>query len=102
MEQLDTIILALLTVVSPLAIALAKNDSWSKIAKVGAPILVSIILALAYLFATGSITRGADVITTILMVYGAQQLAYTTIMRWLATILEQRGQAADEGPDHRA
>lgn len=102
MEQLEAIILALLTVVSPVAIAWAKNDSWSKIAKVGAPILVSIILALAYLFATGSITRGADVITTILIVYGAQQLAYTTIMRWLATILEQRGQPTNDGPAHRA
>lgn len=92
MDMLSTVILALLTVASPLAISRAKNESWSKTAKVAVPIIVATALALAYLILTGSITRGADVITTILMVYGAQQLAYTTIMRWWATILEERGQ----------
>lgn len=77
---------------SPLAISRAKNDTWSKTVKVGLPILVATALALVYLFVTGSITQGGDVITTILTVYGAQQLAYTTIMRWWAGILEQRGQ----------
>ncbi|MEV8180345.1 hypothetical protein [Specibacter sp. NPDC078692] len=103
LDTLSTVILALLTVASPLAISRAKNESWTKSVKVGVPILVSTVLALAYLFLTGSITQGMDVITMILMVYGAQQLAYTTIMRWYSTILEQRGQpAADDGPDHRA
>lgn len=103
MDTLSTVILALLTVASPLAISRAKNESWSTTVKVAVPIFVSAILALAYLYITGSITQGSDVITTILIVYGAQQLAYTTIMRWWATILEQRGQTtADTGPDHRA
>ncbi len=102
MDTLSTVILSLLTVASPLAISRAKNESWSKTAKVAVPILVSVILALGYLYITGSITQGSDVITTILIVYGAQQLAYTTIMRWYSTILEQRGQTAEDGPDHRA
>lgn len=102
MDTLSAVILALLTVVSPLAISRAKNESWSKTVKIGVPVLVATVLALIYLYITGSITQGMDVIATILMVYGAQQLAYTTIMRWWATILEQRGQPATEGPDHRA
>ena len=103
LDTLSTVILALLTVASPLAISRAKNESWTKTTKVAVPILVSAALAIAYLYLTGSITQGGDVITTILIVYGAQQLAYTTIMRWWATILEQRGQpATDDGPDHRA
>ncbi|WP_315913567.1 hypothetical protein [Arthrobacter sp. lap29] len=104
METLSTVILALLTIASPLAISRAKNEAWTKTAKVAVPILVAATLAIAYLYITGSITQGGDVITTILMVYGAQQLAYTTIMRWWATILEQRGQLTDDdgGPDHRA
>lgn len=102
MDQLSTVILALLTVASPLAISRAKNDSWTKTTKVAVPILVSAALAIVYLYLTGGITQGSDVITTILMVYGAQQLAYTTIMRWWATILEQRGQPAEDGPKHSA
>ena len=99
METLSTVILALLTVASPLAISRAKNESWTKTTKVAVPILVSATLAIAYLYLTGTITQGGDVITTILMVYGAQQLAYTTIMRWWTSILEQRGQS-DEPAKH--
>ena len=102
MDTLSTVILSLLTVASPLAISRAKNESWSKSVKVAVPIIVATVLALGYLYITGSITQGGDMITTILMVYGAQQLAYMTIMRWWATILEQQGQPADDGPDHRA
>lgn len=102
MDQLATIITALLTVASPLAIAWVKSESWSKVARVGLPIIVSVVLAMVYLFVTGTITQGGDVITTILIVYGAQQLAYTTIMRWWSTILEQHGEApaAADGPKH--
>lgn len=92
MDQLSAVITAVLAIVSPLAISRAKNDAWSTTVKVATPIVVSIVLALAYLFVTGSITQGTDVIPTILIVYGAQQMAYMTIMRWWATVLEQRGQ----------
>lgn len=107
MEALVTVITAVLTVVSPLAISRAKNDSWTQTAKVGIPILVSVAIAVVYLSIKGQVVLVSpeDWLTTTLVIYGAQQLAYTTILRWWATILEQAGQpsaADDDGPDHRA
>ena len=92
METLVTLITAALTVVSPLAIAWAKQEHWTKLVKVALPILVSLIIAVAYLWATEKLASPGDWVQTILAVYGAQQLAYTTILRWWATILEQVGQ----------
>jgi asparagine N-glycosylation enzyme membrane subunit Stt3 len=91
MEALATVITAVLVVVSPLAIAWAKRESWTKLVKIAVPILVSVTLAVAYLVATGKLATPGDWVQTILTVYGAQQLAYTTIMRWWASILEQVG-----------
>lgn len=91
MDVLATVITAVLTVVSPLAIAWAKRESWTKLVKVAVPIVVSIAIAWGYLAYTGGIVHTDDMIKTILAVYGAQQLAYTTILRWWATILEQVG-----------
>ena len=107
MDTLSTVILALLTIISPLGISIAKNEAWTKTAKVAVPILISAALAILYLYITGGITQGMGVIPVILAVYGGQQLAYTTIMRWWSTILEQRGQEApveseDDEPKHLA
>lgn len=103
MDSLATVITAVLAVVSPLAIAWAKRESWSKLAKVAAPIVVSVALGWGYLAYTGGIRSSEDIVAVILAVYGAQQLAYTTIMRWWATVLEQVGnKPTDDGPDHRA
>lgn len=107
MEALATLITAVLTIISPLGIALAKRESWTQIAKVCIPIIVSLALAALYLWIKGQIVlvTPEDWLETTLIIYGAQQLAYTTIMRWWATILEQVGQkpaTPDDGPDHRA
>ena len=102
METLATIMAAVLTVVSPLGIAWAKSESWSKVIKVAVPILVSLVIATAYLWASGQLYSPAGWAQTILAVYGAQQLAYTTILRWWASILEQAGQKTGDGPAHRA
>lgn len=93
---------AVLTVVSPLGIAWAKSESWSKVIKVAVPIIVSLVIATAYLWVSGQLYSPAGWAPTILAVYGAQQLAYTTILRWWASILEQAGQNPDAGPAHRA
>lgn len=91
MDVLATVITAVLTVVSPLAIAWAKQESWSTKVKVAVPILVSIVIAYGYLAYTGGIVYSDDLVQTVLAVYGAQQLAYTTVLRWWATVLEQAG-----------
>ena len=103
MDVLATLITALLTVVSPLAIAWAKRDSWSTLAKVAVPVVVSVALAWAYLAYTGGIVQSGDLVQTVLAIYGAQQLAYTTILRWWASVLEQVGnRPTDPAPEHRA
>lgn len=103
MDVLATIVTALLTVISPLAIALAKRESWSTVVKVAVPIIVSVALGWGYLAYTGGFRDSADVVAVILAVYGAQQLAYTTIMRWWASVLEQVGQPKPvDPPEHRA
>lgn len=110
----DLLILVLtgfLAIISPIAIAWAKRESWSKIAKVGIPIVVSLLIAALYVALKGQtvLVTVEDYLNVALTVFGIQQLAYTTFLRWLATILEQVGNkdsAADpdqnSAPEHRA
>ena len=106
-ELLITVITAVLTIFSPLAIARAKNESWSKTVRVAVPIIVSLILATVYLVARGQLVLVTpdDWLQAILGVYGLQQLAYATILRWWASILEKVGNhpaEPEDVPAHRA
>lgn len=103
----DVLILVLtgaLAMFSPLAIAVAKRESWSKIAKVGVPIVVALAIAAVYTWLKGQtqLVTVDDWLNAFLTVFAIQQLAYTTFLRWLATILEQVGNkdsAADPAQD---
>jgi len=90
---LITVVTAVLTVVSPLAIAWAKRDSWSKLLKVGVPIIVSVALAALYVALRGQLVLVTleDYLNAFLIIYGIQQLLYTTILRWWAGVLEKVG-----------
>jgi hypothetical protein len=90
---LITVVTAVLTVVSPLAIAWAKRDSWSKLLKVGVPILASVVLAALYVTLRGQLVLVTleDYLNAFLIIYGIQQLLYTTILRWWAGVLEKVG-----------
>lgn len=104
-ELLITVITAALAIFSPLAIALAKRESWSRVARVGVPILVSILLAAAYIILRGQLVLVTveDYLNAFLVFYGLQQLAYSTILRWWASVLEEVGQTeTDNAPEHRA
>lgn len=104
-ELLITAVTAVLTIFSPLAIAWAKRESWSKLVRVAVPIFVSVLLATAYLVLRGRVVLVTpdDWLQAVLAIYGLQQLAYTTILRWWATVLEKVGQEpANDGPQHRA
>lgn len=96
MDTLAVVITALFTVVSPLAIAWKKDPHWSTALKTGLPILVSVVIAVAFLWYTGGIASGADIFVTILTVYGVQQLVYTTILKNMAEKLEWRGHEESE------
>lgn len=104
-ELLITVITAALAIFSPLAIALAKRESWSRVARVGVPILVSILLAAAYIILRGQLVLVTveDYLNAFLVFYGLQQLAYTTVLRWWASVLEKVGTTpAEDAPEHRA
>ncbi|NOJ59769.1 hypothetical protein [Arthrobacter sp. 260] len=94
MDALATVLTAVLTIVSPLAIAYQKKSSWSTLLRTAVPIIVSLVIALAYLWYTGGIVAGEDIIAVILAVYGLQQLAYTTFLRWWAGLLEKHNDPA--------
>lgn len=96
MDSLAMVIAAFFTVVSPVAIAWKKNPHWSTAVKTGVPIVVSIAIAIGYLSYVGGIASGTDIITTILTVYGVQQLVYTTILKNITEKLEWRGHEESE------
>lgn len=96
MDVLAVVITAVFTVVSPLAIAWKKNPHWSTALKTGLPILVSVVIAIGYLFMTGGFNTGFDIFTAILTVYGVQQLVYTTILKNMAEKLEWRDHEESE------
>lgn len=96
MDILAGVIAACFAVVSPLAIAWKKSPHWSTALKTGVPILVSLVIAIGYLAYTGGIASGTDIFTTILTVYGIQQLVYTTILKNMAEKLEWKDHEESE------
>ena len=99
MDVLAGVIAAVFAVVSPLAIAWKKKPHWSTALKTGVPILVSLVIAVAYLAYTGGFNDGVDIFTAILTVYGIQQLVYTTILKNMAEKLEWKDEESEAGAD---
>lgn len=96
MDVLAGVIAAVFAVVSPLAIAWKKDPHWSTALKTGVPIVVSLVIAIAYLAYTGGFNSGVDIFTAILTVYGIQQLVYTTILKNMAEKLEWKDEESEE------
>lgn len=96
MDILAGVIAAMFAVVSPLAIAWKKKPHWSTALKTGVPILVSLVIAVLYLAYTGGFNDGVDIFTTILTVYGIQQLVYSTILKNMAEKLEWKDHEESE------
>ena len=115
-DLLIAVLAAVFSILSPLGIAFYKNDDWRAIAKIGIPILVSLAIAAAYLWAKGqtSLVTPEDWLNAFLAFYAIQQLAYTTLLKNLATWVEKAGvqskanviradlPADDDGPKHAA
>ena len=107
MDVLATVIAALFTIASPVVIAWKKSPNWSTALKTGVPIVVSIVIAIAYLAYTGGFNDSVDIFTTILTVYGIQQLVYATILKRITEKLEWSGHEESEAgvpqrPKHSA
>lgn len=90
---LITALAAALSIISPVAIAFYKNDDWRKVTKISVPIVVSLAIAAAYLWFKGQTTlvTPEDWLNAFLAFYAIQQLAYTTVLRWIAEQVEKAG-----------
>lgn len=78
---LSAVILALITIISPLFVAVATRYSWSSKTKNAVAAIVALVIALGYLVMTGGITDWTNVVTIIPAVYGLQQLVYTQFLK---------------------
>ncbi|GAA3705132.1 hypothetical protein GCM10023081_46600 [Arthrobacter ginkgonis] len=87
-DVLLAVIAAAFTIASPLVIAWRKDPSWPTLLKVGLPIAASLAIAVAYLYFTGGLA-GVNLLAAFLIAYGLQQLVYSTILKHIATLLEE-------------
>jgi hypothetical protein len=85
---IPAVLLALITVISPLLTAVAVQSKWSSKVKNGVAFGVAFVIALVYLILTGGIADWSDVVTVIPAVYGLQQLVYMTLLKELSTKVE--------------
>lgn len=96
-EILLTAIAAFFAIVSPAVIQWRKTRHWGQTVKVALPIIVSLVIAVAYLVATAALV-GLNLLAAFLVVYGLQQLVYSTIIKHLQAL---RDDPAEE-PKHLA
>lgn len=82
------ILLALITVVSPLISAIAIQSKWDDKVKNAVAFGVSLLIAVGYLILTGGIADWSNVPAAVLTVYGLQQLVYMQFMRQLSKKVE--------------
>lgn len=75
-----TVITAAFTLAAPVVIQWRKTPNWSTLLTVGLPVLVSLVIAIAYLFASGGLA-GRSLLEAFLTIYGLQQLVYSTIVK---------------------
>jgi UPF0716 family protein affecting phage T7 exclusion len=88
MEVLPEIILALVTVLSPLLTAVATRANWSSKTKNAVAAGVSIVIAVVYLVLTGGISDWSNIVLVIPAVYGVQQLVYNQFLKNLSKEIE--------------
>lgn len=82
------ILLALITVLSPLISAVAIQSKWNDKTKNAVAFGVSLVIAVGYLVLTGGITDWSNIPAAVLAVYGLQQLVYMQLLRQLSKKVE--------------
>ena len=74
------LIIAAVTIASPILTSVFTQVNWSSTAKRGVAFGVSAVIDLVYLITSGNITNLADIAVTIPAVFGLQQIAYQLLM----------------------
>lgn len=82
------LIIAAVTILSPILAAVLNQPQWSPKVKVAIPFVVSVVLAVVYLVATGGVKDWFDLPVAIGSVYGLQQLAYALLLKGIASKVE--------------
>lgn len=82
------ILLAAITVISPIFTAIATQSKWDSKVKNAVAFGVSLVLAVLYLAFTGGFADPSDIPAVVLAVYGLQQLVYKQFMTQLAKKVE--------------
>lgn len=85
---IPAVLLALITVISPIFTAVAVQSKWSSKVKNGVAFGIAFVIAVVYLILTGGIADWTDIVTVIPAVYGLQQLVYMTLLKEIATKVE--------------
>jgi UPF0716 family protein affecting phage T7 exclusion len=101
MEVLPEIILALVTVLSPLLTAVATRANWSSKTKNAVAAGVSIVIAVVYLVLTGGISDWSNIVLVIPAVYGVQQLVYNQFLKNLSKEIEVTVNAGPNVEEYR-
>lgn len=89
-EVLTTVITAVFAIVSPVVIQWRKQPGWPTLIKVGLPVLVSLLIAIGYLMASGALAE-QQLLPAFLIVYGLQQLVYSVILKNITGLLGNEG-----------
>jgi hypothetical protein len=82
------LLLAVITVLTPILAAIANQSKWSSKTKNAVALGISAVLALSYTFFTDGFSVPAALPATILAVYGLQQLVYKQFLEKLSKEIE--------------
>ena len=82
------LLLAAITVLTPILAAIANQSQWSPKVKNGVAFGISALLAVAYMFFNGGFADVSDLPAVILAVYGLQQLVYKQFLEKLSKQIE--------------
>lgn len=82
------LILAAITILTPLVSAVAIQSKWDPKMKNAVAFGISLVLAVGYLLLTGGIADWTDVPAAVLAVYGLQQLVYKQFLHELSKRIE--------------
>lgn len=85
---LPEIILAAITVLSPILAAIANQSKWDSKVKNAVAFGIALVIAVLYLVFTGAIADWSDIPTVVLAVYGLQQLVYKQFLTELSKRVE--------------
>lgn len=90
MDELGTpaLILAAVTIISPILTSIFTQVTWSSNVKRGVAFGVAAVIAVVYLLTSGQFTNWADIPVAVSAVFGLQQITYQYLLKNIAHKIE--------------